>query len=113
MLMPFQWLIEGSRAELVISAIWTACLLLPIGYWLGGAIRFPRSHVSATIRMTAVVIAALFFYVGMVTVPEVFGVNPASAIDWLAALAGIFSGVVLAPSPFVEEREFVGEPIVL
>ena len=44
MLLPFQWLIEGTRTELVVSAIWVACVLLPIGYWGGCVARFPRAH---------------------------------------------------------------------
>jgi hypothetical protein len=113
MLLPFQWFIEGSRAELAISAIWTACLLLPIGYWLGGAIRFPGADMGPMIRTAAVAIASLFFLVGLIVVPHAFGVNPASPTDWLAALAGILSGVVLAPRALEEDQNAIGEAVAL
>jgi hypothetical protein len=96
MLLPFQWRIEGTPIELVVSAIWTACLLLPIGYWGGGVARFPRAYDATKIRMTAVSIALLLLYVGLVVVPRAFGVNAATPSDWLAALAGILAGAALA-----------------
>jgi hypothetical protein len=111
MLLPFQWFIEGTRAELVVSAIWIASLLLPIGYWLGRAIRFPHARDATIIRLTALAIASMFLYVGLIVVPQAFGVNPASPIDWLAALAGILSGVVLAPRPAPVDPNVVGEAI--
>jgi VanZ family protein len=105
MLMPFQWFIEGSRTELVVSAVWIASLLLPIGYWLGVAIRSPRSHDAAIIRMMAAAIALVIFYVGLVEVPQAFGVNPASFSDWLAGLAGVLSGVLIAPRPVAQDTK--------
>ncbi|HJP60775.1 MAG TPA: VanZ family protein, partial [Gemmatimonadaceae bacterium] len=109
--LPFEWFIEGSRAELAISAIWTALLLLPMGYWLARAFPFQRAQLSAMMPIAATVTALLVLYAGTILVPEVFGVNPASGADWLAALVGIFSGVALAPRPFAQDRELVGEPI--
>jgi hypothetical protein len=112
MLLPFQWFIAGSRSELVIGAVWTACLLLPIGYWLGWSMRSPRA--DATIRwMTAGLTASLLFYVGMILVPRGFGVGPASATDWLAALMGFLGGVVVAARAFAEDASLIGEGIAL
>jgi VanZ like family len=97
MLLPFQWFIEGTRIELVVSAIWIACLLLPIGYWGCGVARFPRAHGATRIRMTAVPLALVLLYVGLVVVPHTFGVTAAPPSDWLAALTGILLGGALAP----------------
>ena len=96
MLLPFQWFIEGTLIELVVSAIWIGCLLLPIGYWGGGVARFPRAPDATRIRMTAAPIALVLLYVGLVVVPQRFGVTAAPPSDWLAALTGILLGGALA-----------------
>jgi hypothetical protein len=95
MLLPFQWFIEGTPIELIVSAIWIACLLLPIGYWGVGVARFKREHDAARTWMTAVPIALVLLYVGLVALPHAFGVNAAQPIDWLAALSGILVGSAL------------------
>jgi hypothetical protein len=97
MLLPFQWFIEGTPAELVVSAIWIACLLLPIGYWGAGVVGFPRAQDATKIRLMSATIALLLLYVGLVVVPHVFGVTAAPPSDWLAALTGILLGGALAP----------------
>jgi len=96
MVLPFQWFIEGTPIELAVSAIWTACLLFPVGYWGGSVARFPRAYAATKIRMTAMSIALLLLYVGLVVVPRAFGVNAATPADWLAALTGILAGAALA-----------------
>ena len=97
MLLPFQWYIEGTSTELVLSAIWIACLLLPFGYWGAGMTRLSRGRDATRIRMTAVPVALVLLYVGLVVVPHVFGVTAAPPSDWLAALTGILLGGALAP----------------
>jgi hypothetical protein len=96
LLFPAQWLIEGTRTELIVSGIWVACLLLPMGYWGRGIVRFPRTIEDAEFRIMAAPIALLILYVGLVTLPHAFGVPAAPTRDWLAALIGILSGAVLA-----------------
>jgi VanZ family protein len=96
MLMPFQWRIEGTNIELVLSAIWIACLLLPLGYWGGGMTRLSGGRDATRVRMTAVPIALVLLYLGLVVVPQSFGVTAAPLTEWLAALTGIFSGAGLA-----------------
>jgi hypothetical protein len=96
MFLPFQWFIEGTPTELVVSAIWIACLLFPIGYWVGGVARFRQAHDAARIRMTAISIALVLLYVGLVIIPRTFGVSAATPSEWLAALTGILSGTALA-----------------
>src|ERR1700693_5256116 len=97
MLLPFQWYIEGTNTELVLSAIWIACLLLPLGYW--GAVMTPpsRGGHAKRVRMTAVPVGLVLLYVGLVVAPHVFGVTAAPLSDWLAAATGILLGVTLAP----------------
>jgi hypothetical protein len=97
MLLPFQWFIEGTRIELVVSTIWIACLLLPIGYWGCGVARFPRAQDATRIRIMVVPIALVLLYVGLVVVPNAFGVTAAPPTDWLAALTGMLLGGALAP----------------
>lgn len=96
MLMPFQRFIEGTRTEVVVSAIWTALLLLPIGYWVGGVARFRSPHNAPVVGLIAVPIALMLLYLGLVAVPQAFGVTGAPLRDWLAALAGILLGSALA-----------------
>jgi VanZ family protein len=96
MLMPFQWFLEGTRTEVAVSAIWTACLLLPIGYWVGGVARFRGAHNGPAVALTAVPIVLMLLYLGLVAVPHAFGVTGAPLRDWLAALAGILLGSALA-----------------
>lgn len=102
LLLPYQWFIEGTPTEFVVSAIWIACLLLPIGYWGSGVVRFPRAHDATRIGTIAVPTALLLLlYVGLVVVPQAFGVIAAAPRDWLVALTGIISGAALAPRAIV------------
>jgi hypothetical protein len=97
LLMPFQWFIEGTRFELLVSAIWTACLLSPMGYWAARIFRFPHPYITAGIRMLAMPIVLLLLYLGLFVVPQEFGLSAAPASDWLAAFTGIIMGAALAP----------------
>jgi hypothetical protein len=96
LLFPSQWLIEGTRTELVVSGIWMACLLLPIGYWGRDVVRFPRTPEGTKFGIMAAPVALLILYAGLVAVPRAFGMPVAPPRDWLAALTGILSGAALA-----------------
>ena len=90
--LPFQWFIEGTRMELLIGWLWTACLVIPLGYW---SIRTNDSSRSLGIlRQSApIAVAGIALIVaGLVFVPHVFGLPAAPFTDWLATLAGIFVG---------------------
>jgi len=63
--------------------------------------------------LALVTIASLSFFLGMIAIPQMFGVNPASATDWLGAAVGICSGAGLALNKVAQDREFFGEPIAL
>jgi len=97
MLMPFQWYIEGTNTELFLSAIWIACLLIPLGYWGVGITRVSEERDTTRIRAMAVSIALALLYLGLVVVPQSFGMTAAPLGAWLAALTGILLGAALAP----------------
>ena len=105
MLLPFEWFIEGTRTELVVNAIWVACLLLPMGYWGVGAGWFFRSQKGTRIPTPSVLTALALLYAGLVVVPHVFGVTGAPPSDWLAALTGILLGGILRGSRLYRARE--------
>lgn len=95
MLLPFQWFIEGTPIELVVSAVWIACLLIPIGYWGAGVAQTPRARDATRIWMTAVPIALVLLYVGLVSIPRFFEETAAPPTAWFAALTGILLGGAL------------------
>jgi hypothetical protein len=99
MLLPSQWFIEGTRLERLASAIWLACLLLPIGYWGGRIAGIRGSRDAARIRIAMVPTALLLLYLGLVAIPKAFGVTASPLGDWLAALAGIVFGGALGLWP--------------
>jgi hypothetical protein len=100
MLMPFQWYIEGTSTELFLSAVWIACLLIPLGYWAVGIARVSARRDITRIRVMVVSIALVLLYLGLVVVPQYFGVTGAPLVVWLAALTGILSGAALARIAF-------------
>lgn len=95
MLLPFQWFIEGTGAELAVSAIWTACLLLPFGYWASWIVQIRGRRAMTRTAMFAVPGAFAFLYVGLVVVPRGFGLSAAPLHDWFGAFTGIVAGAVL------------------
>ena len=97
MLLPFQWFIEGTRVEQIVTSIWIACLLLPIGYWGTWIVRSALARETRRIPMLAIPIALAVLYCGLVLVPRAFGASAAPATDWLAALIGMLLGAALAP----------------
>jgi hypothetical protein len=96
MVMPFQWYIEGTSTESVLSLTWVACLLIPLGYWGIAMTRASPGRHAARVRMAAVpVTLVLLLYLGLVVLPESFGVTATSFSEWLAALTGIVLGGAL------------------
>jgi hypothetical protein len=93
--LPFQWFIEDTRTEQVVSMVWMACLMVPLGYW--------GAHITRAInrRESALVVVLCFAAVGilvggLVFVRHTLGL-PADPIgDWLASVSGILVGGVLA-----------------
>jgi hypothetical protein len=90
--LPFQWFIEGTRLELVVSWIWLTCLAMPLGFWFV-SINDPWTFRERFRHWVPVVLAgSVLLCAGLVAVPIAFGLSPASLADWLATLAGIVVG---------------------
>ena len=95
LVLPFDWLLEGTRAELVLGCIWTACMLIPLGYWTARIA--PQSRTSGIVaHLTPVLFGLLLMAVGFLLIPSTFGISAASLGEWLCAWAGIFIGRGLA-----------------
>jgi hypothetical protein len=90
--LPFQWFIEGTRSELVVSWIWFACLVIPLGYWSPRIVDSSRSQ--GILRHWAPVLLAdvALLCAGLVLIPNAFGLSAAPFRDWLATLAGALAG---------------------
>jgi hypothetical protein len=93
--LPFQWLIEGTRTECVISSIWLACLVIPFGYW-AFHLREPSSPKRARSELAIVVpLAAALVAAGLTLIPYLFGLSGAPFVDWVATVAGVLLGYTL------------------
>ena len=91
LLTPFQWFIEGTPEERLVSAVWMASLLLPLGYWgLSSTVAY-----DAGARIVAIAAAFALLYLGLTALPQVFGVHQAPVGDWLAAGGGLLVGGLL------------------
>lgn len=92
--LPFQWLIEGTRTELVISLVWIACLAIPFGYWASSlSTREPASAKWARSELPiALVFGAVILIAGLALIPSVFGLSVAPFVDWVATLGGFLFG---------------------
>jgi hypothetical protein len=95
-LLPFQWFIMGTGVEVAVSVIWIACLAFPIGYWGAWIVRVRPIRAAARARMVGLPVALALLYVGLVAAPGEFGLPAASALEWIAAVTGLFAGVALA-----------------
>jgi hypothetical protein len=94
LLLPAQWFIQGTIGERILSWIWVAFLLLPLGYWTVYAAR--RSESLTRPSQLTWTISLVFVVAGLGGAPFVFGQSPTPASDWLAAFAGLTLGAVLA-----------------
>lgn len=93
--LPFQWLIEGTLSERVISSIWMACLVIPLGYW-AFQLRKSSSPEQARSKLTiALLVGAPLLIAGLAVIPYVFGLPVAPIVDWVATLGGVLVGYVL------------------
>jgi hypothetical protein len=92
---PTQWYIDGRPVEVLLSYLWSFALVLPLGYWTSHTIRsrteLPRK--SAVPLLAAVAVGALT--IGLVVVPQAFGLASAAVSDWLVAIAGLAGGLLL------------------
>ncbi|MFL5500084.1 MAG: VanZ family protein [Gemmatimonadaceae bacterium] len=96
LVLPAQWFIEGTVNERILSWVWLAFLVLPIGYWAARAMisRVPETVVGSYATIWAAV--AVFVAAGLGVTPIAFGLSPTPIGDWLAAVGGLMLGVGLA-----------------
>jgi len=95
LLLPSQWFIEGTAIERLLSLIWVAVLLVPVGYWAPyAARRLPGGDVMRLhtfVWPTGIAIIA----VGLAVGPLAFGLTPTPPADWVAAFLGLLTGIGL------------------
>jgi len=96
LVLPWQWFIEGTHAELVITWIWVACLALPFGYWAAYAAGPSRNQNDAWHRMLIWPAVVAILYGGLALGPYAFGLAVPPISEWLAASAAILLGAGLA-----------------
>jgi hypothetical protein len=94
--LPFQWSIEDTRAELVVSWIWMACLMVPTGYWGAHVARHSNPHANATLVVLCLLGSVAILIAGLVLVQHAFGLPAAPIIDWFASMSGILAGGAFA-----------------
>jgi VanZ like family len=92
--LPFPWLIEETRGELIFGSAWLACLVIPLAYW-SARISDPLRSRSIAVQSAQVLFAGFaLLCVGLVGVPVAFGLSWAPVRDWIATLAGIMIGAL-------------------
>lgn len=94
--MPFQWLIEDTLGERVLSWIWMAFLMAPAGYWGAHIVLHRDPHANSTLVVLCLTAAAAILLAGLVAVEQGFGLPVATVRDWVASVSGIVAGGVLA-----------------
>ena len=93
--LPFQWVIGGTCAERVISSIWIAFLVIPVGYWTFH-LREPSSPNRARSEPAiALLFGTALLIAGLALIPYVFGLSGAPFVGWLATFVGLLFGYSL------------------
>jgi hypothetical protein len=93
--LPFQWYIEDTRTELIVSWIWIACLAMPIGYFGACVARGTDPRWHAPMVVLSLLGGAATLITGLLVVEHAFGLPAAPIRDWLAAMTGIIAGGAL------------------
>jgi len=102
--LPFQWFIEGTPGESVISWIWIVALTIPLGYWISHLARSYRSYRSYRDRAVGFQALPTLLWIGSLATlcvglglaPHFFGLSLAPVREWLGSLAGLLLGAALA-----------------
>jgi glycopeptide antibiotics resistance protein len=94
-LLPLTWSVRGSAAEILLSMMWTAALLIPIGYW---AALYLRTSATPSAWQTTRVVAslAMLLIIGLVLIPFATSTGSASPLDFTAAILGLLAGSFIA-----------------
>jgi VanZ family protein len=95
LVLPWQWFIEGSRAEHLVSWIWVACLIVPYGYW-AACTRHPRNRDVAWPSVLVWPAGVAMLCGGLAVAPYAFGLSATPISEWAAAVAGLLLGRGLA-----------------
>lgn len=96
LVLPFQWYIENTRTELVVSWIWMACLTLPFGYWCAHAAQVTDPPRRLLIAVLCFLAGVAILIAGFVRVRYAIGLPAAPLRDWIAAVSGGVAGGALA-----------------
>jgi hypothetical protein len=94
--MPFQWLIEDTLIERVLSWIWMACLMVPAGYWGAHIALHSDPHANSTLMVLCLMAGLAILFSGLVPVQHAFGLPRAPVRDWVASISGIVAGGAFA-----------------
>lgn len=94
--LPFQWYIENTRTEMVVSWIWMACLTAPIGFWGAHAARVTDPRRRLLIAVLCFLVGLAILIAGLVRVRYAIGLPAAPLRDWIAAMSGVVAGGALA-----------------
>ena len=96
LILPFQWYIENTNAERVVSWIWLAALMLPVGYWGAKIARSSDPRDDVPLRVVCLLGIAAVMIAGLGLVRYAFGSPAAPFRDWLGMSSGIVIGVCFA-----------------
>jgi hypothetical protein len=98
LVLPAQWFLGGGWAEQLITWLWVAASLLPLGFWLAHRARrrdadgLGGQGISWIIHVIGV---GALLVAGFLVVPIQFGLAPLPGGAWLSAMAGIAAGIGL------------------
>ncbi|HKR09476.1 MAG TPA: VanZ family protein [Gemmatimonadaceae bacterium] len=93
--LPFQWLIEGTRAEQLLGLLWMFCLLIPLGFWAARSAA-SSSGIPAIRRPVWAAACVGILLVGLLILPLLIGTSPPGGVDWVGSLLGIAGGAAIA-----------------
>ena len=100
--LPMQTYVDSGGQGAALTAMWLFILMMPAGYWALFAARGFRLG-NVPVNATAVVFVLAVLTIAFVAVPGLFGLAPAHAWEWMAAIGGAVAGAtgaMLAQSRF-------------
>ncbi len=100
--LPMQTYIDSGAQGAALTAMWLFILMMPAGYCALFAARSFRLG-NVPVNATAVVFVLAVLIIAFVGVPGLFGLPPARAWEWIAAIGGAAvgaTGAILAQSHF-------------
>ena len=97
LILPFDWFLHATRLESILSIVWTAILLIPLGYWAGLA-AISGGIADSQLRRVSFGLALTVFVVffGLTAIPMAFNLRIARPMDFLAAAIGVVIGLAVS-----------------